>query len=71
MPKLLTARWRQARELRDACLMLVARHSLATQQGGVPATEVALDPSGSGWPRRERDARWTSGMRARAAAPRC
>ena len=44
MPKLLTARRRQARELRDACLMLVARHGAAIQQGGVPATEVALDP---------------------------
>jgi hypothetical protein len=44
MAKLLTGRRRQARELRDACLMLVARHGAAIQQGGVPATEVARDP---------------------------
>ena len=44
MPKLLTGRRRQARELRDACLVLVARHGLASQQGGTPATEVVLDP---------------------------
>ena len=45
MPKLLTARRRRARELRDACLMLVARHGLASQQGGgAPVTEVVLDP---------------------------
>ena len=44
MAKLLTGRRRRARELRDACLMLVARHGLASRQGGVPATEVALDP---------------------------
>ena len=45
MPKLLTARRRRARELRDACLMLVARHGLASQQGGgAPVIEVVLDP---------------------------
>ena len=44
MPKLLTGRMRQARELRDACLLLVARHGLASRQGGAPATEVVLDP---------------------------
>jgi hypothetical protein len=44
MPKLLTGRRRRARELRDACLLLVARHGLASQQGGAPATEVVLDP---------------------------
>ena len=44
MAKLLTGRRRQARELRDACLMLVARHGLASRQGGAPATEVELDP---------------------------
>jgi hypothetical protein len=44
MPKLLTGRRRQARELRDACLVLVARHGLATRQGGAPATEVEHDP---------------------------
>jgi hypothetical protein len=44
MPKPLTDRRRQARELRDACLMLVARHGLASRQGGAPATEVELDP---------------------------
>ena len=44
MPKLLTARRRRARELRDACLMLVARHGLASQQAGTPVTEVVLDP---------------------------
>jgi hypothetical protein len=44
MPKLLTGRRRQARELRDACLVLVARHGLASRQGGTPVTEVVLDP---------------------------
>jgi hypothetical protein len=44
MSKLLTGRRRQARELRDACLMLVARHGLASRLGGVPATEVVLGP---------------------------
>src|SRR3954452_11658377 len=44
MPKLLTGPRRQARELRDACLMLVARHGLASRQGGAPATEVERDP---------------------------
>ena len=43
MPKPLTGRRRQARELRDACLLLVARHGLASRQGGAPATEVVLD----------------------------
>ena len=44
MPKLLTGRMRRARELRDACLLLVARHGLASRQGGAPATEVVLGP---------------------------
>ena len=44
MPKPLTGRGRRARELRDACLLLVARHGLASRQGGAPATEVALGP---------------------------
>jgi hypothetical protein len=44
MPKLLTARRRRARELRDACLMLVARHGLASHQVGAPVTEVVLVP---------------------------
>jgi hypothetical protein len=44
MPKLLTGRMRRARELRDAGLLLVARHGLASRQGGAPATEVVLDP---------------------------
>jgi hypothetical protein len=44
MPKLLTGRRRRACELRDACLLLVARHGLASQQGGAPVTEVVLDP---------------------------
>ena len=44
MPKLLTGRRRRARELRDAGLLLVARHGLASQEGGTPATEVVLDP---------------------------
>ena len=44
MPKPVTGRGRRARELRDACLLLVARHGLASRQGGAPATEVALDP---------------------------
>ena len=44
MPKPLTGRGRRARELRDACLLLVARHGLASRQGGAPATEVELGP---------------------------
>ena len=44
MPKPVTGRGRRARELRDACLLLVARHGLASRQGGAPATEVVLDP---------------------------
>ena len=44
MPKLLTRRRQQARELRDACLMLVARHGLTSKQSGTPMTEVVLDP---------------------------
>jgi hypothetical protein len=44
MPKPLTGRMRRARELRDAGLLLVARHGLASRQGGAPATEVVLDP---------------------------
>ena len=44
MPKPLTGRGRQARELRDAGLLLVARHGLASRQGGAPATEVMLGP---------------------------
>jgi hypothetical protein len=44
MAKPLTGRRHQARELRDACLMLVARHGLASRPGGAPATEVELDP---------------------------
>jgi hypothetical protein len=44
MPKPLTGRGRRARELRDAGLLLVARHGLASRQGGAPATEVVLGP---------------------------
>jgi hypothetical protein len=44
MAKLLTGRRRRARALRDAGLMLVARHGLASRQGGTPVTEVVLDP---------------------------
>jgi hypothetical protein len=44
MPKPLTGRGRRARELRDACLLLVARHGLASRQGDAPATEVVLGP---------------------------
>src|SRR3954453_4650712 len=44
MAKLLTGRRRRGRELRDACLMLVARHGLASQQGGAPATAVERNP---------------------------
>ena len=43
MPKLLTERMRRARALRDACLMLVARHGLARQRAGAPVTEAVLD----------------------------
>ena len=44
MPKLLTTRRRQARELRDACMLLTARHGLAAQRSGAHRTEVVLDP---------------------------
>ena len=44
MPRLLTARKRQAGALRDACLMLVARYGLATEQNGTHHTEVVLEP---------------------------
>jgi hypothetical protein len=44
MPKLLTGRMRRARELRDAGLLLVARHGVASRQGGAPVTEVVLGP---------------------------
>src|SRR3954454_13893710 len=70
MPKLLTGQRRQARELRDACLMLVARHGLASQQGGSSVTEVELGrfrirltPSGM---RREMDV-WHAGTGAGGA----
>jgi hypothetical protein len=44
MPKTLTGRMRRARELRDAGLLLVARHGVASRQGGAPVTEVVLGP---------------------------
>ena len=44
MPKLLTGRRRRARELRDTCLLLVARHGLAGRQDDdTPVTEAVLD----------------------------
>jgi hypothetical protein len=65
MPKLLTGRRRRARELRDTCLLLVARHGLAGRQDDdTPVTEAVLDafrirltPSGA---RREMDV-WHAG----------
>jgi hypothetical protein len=44
MPKLGTEPRRQARELRDACLLLAARHGLAARRSGTHLTEVVLDP---------------------------
>lgn len=44
MPKVRTEPKRQARELRDACMLLAARHGLAAQRGGAHLTEVVLDP---------------------------
>jgi len=44
MPRLRTARKRQAGALRDACLMLVARYGLATERNGTHLTEVVLEP---------------------------
>jgi hypothetical protein len=44
MPKLLSERRRQACVLRDACMMLVARYGLATEQDGTHLTEVVLEP---------------------------
>ena len=44
MAKLPTEQRRQARELRDACLLLAARHSFAAQRDGSHLTEVVLDP---------------------------
>lgn len=44
MLKVRTEAKRQARELRDACMLLAARHGLAAQRGGAHLTEVVLDP---------------------------
>jgi hypothetical protein len=45
MPTLPTeGRRRRARELRDACLLLAARHGLAARRSGAHLTEVVLDP---------------------------
>jgi hypothetical protein len=44
VPRLLTGRKRQACALRDACMMLVARYGLATEQNGTHLTEVVLEP---------------------------
>jgi hypothetical protein len=43
MPKLLTEKRRQARELRDARMLLTARYGLAAQRSGTHLTEVVLD----------------------------
>jgi hypothetical protein len=44
MTKLPAEQRRQARELRDACMLLAARHGFAAQQDGAHLTEVVLDP---------------------------
>ena len=44
MAKLPTEQRRQARELRDACMLLAARHGFAAQRDGAHRTEVVLDP---------------------------
>ena len=44
MPKLWADQRRQARELRDACMLLAARHGFAAQRDGAHLTEVVLDP---------------------------
>jgi hypothetical protein len=44
MAKPPTEQRRQARELRDACMLLAARHGFAAQRDGAHLTEVVLDP---------------------------
>jgi hypothetical protein len=44
MVKVRTEQRRQAYELRDACMLLAARHGFATQRDGAHLTEVVLDP---------------------------
>ena len=44
MVKVRTEQRRQARELRDACMLLAARHGFAAQRDGAHLTEVVLDP---------------------------
>ena len=44
MAKVQTEQRRQARELRDACMLLAARHGFAAQRDGAHLTEVVLDP---------------------------
>jgi hypothetical protein len=44
MTKLPAEQRRQARELRDACMLLAARHGFAAQRDGVHLTEVVLEP---------------------------
>src|SRR5688500_3160655 len=44
MAKLPAEQRRQARELRDACMLLAARHGFAAQRDGAHLTEVMLDP---------------------------
>jgi hypothetical protein len=44
MVKVRTEQRRQVRELRDACMLLAARHGFAAQRDGAHLTEVVLDP---------------------------
>ena len=44
MAKLPTEQRRQVHELRDACMLLAARHGFAAQRDGTHLTEVVLDP---------------------------
>jgi hypothetical protein len=44
MPKRAAGRQQQARELRDACMLLAARHGSQRQMGSVPVMEVKGGP---------------------------
>ena len=49
MPKPLTGRRRQARELRDACMLLAARQGFAAQRDGAHLSGGALAGAAQAW----------------------
>ncbi len=74
MQKRAIGRQQQARELRDACMLLAARHGSQRQMGSVPVMEIKggpftirLTPSGE---RRELDV-WVEGAGAAAVLTLC